>query len=153
MRLTGLKGLFAAIKESVLEQIAEPIARKLGKSTAEIITTKGEIEIEGKFTAASINIAGTTTPYDIGDAFSEQVEPEIVLTFVTRNDGKVEFDFKIWGYGDMGCTGWDSPCPSGIKGYAHGVSNDDNTDVRIRVEYKDCKNTLLDTAVMHLWKK
>jgi len=89
MRLTGLKGLFAAIKESVLEQIAEPIARKLGKSTAEIITTKGEIEIEGKFTAASINIAGTTTPYDIGDAFSEQVEPEIVLTFVTRNDGKV----------------------------------------------------------------
>jgi len=75
------------------------------------------------------------------------------VNITTRNDGKVEFDFKIWGYGDMGCTGWDSPCPSGIKGYAHGVSNDDNTDVRIRVEYKDCKNTLLDTAVMHLWKK
>ena len=89
MRLTGLKGLFAAIKESVVEQIAEPIARKLGKSTAEIITSKGEIEIEGKFTAAQINITGTTTPYDIGDAFSEQVEKEIVLTFVTRNDGRV----------------------------------------------------------------
>ena len=32
---------------------------------------------------------GTTTPYDIGEALSEQVEQEIVLTFVTKNDGKV----------------------------------------------------------------
>jgi hypothetical protein len=89
MKLTGLKGLFAAIKESVVQQLAEPIARKLGRSTAELITTKGEIEIEGRFTASNINITGATTPYDIGEAFSEQVEPEIVLTFVTRNDGKV----------------------------------------------------------------
>ena len=89
MRLSNVKGLFAAIKENVVKQLAEPIARKLGKSTAEIITTKGEIEIEGSFTAAEINITGTTTPYDIGDAISEQVDPEIVLTFVTKNDGKV----------------------------------------------------------------
>ena len=89
MRLSNVKGLFAAIKESVVRQLAEPIAKKLGKSTAEIITSKGEIEIEGSFTAAEINMIGTTTPYDIGEALSEQVDPEIVLTFVTRNDGKV----------------------------------------------------------------
>ena len=85
----SLKGLFSALKETLTRDVAEPIARKLGKSTAEIITTKGEIEIEGSFTAAEINITGTTTPYDIGDAISEQVDPEIVLTFVTKNDGKV----------------------------------------------------------------
>lgn len=89
MRLSNVRGLFAAIKESVVRQLAEPIAKKLGKSTAEIITSKGEIEIEGNFTAAEINMIGTTTPYDIGEALSEQVEQEIVLTFVTRNDGKV----------------------------------------------------------------
>ncbi len=89
MRLSNVKGLFAAIKESVVRQLAEPIAKKLGKSTAEIITSKGEIEIEGSFTAAEINMIGTTTPYDIGEALSEQVEQEIVLTFVTKNDGKV----------------------------------------------------------------
>ena len=87
MRLSNVKGLFAAIKESVVRQLAEPIAKKLGKSTAEIITSKGEIEIEGSFTAAEINMIGTTTPYDIGEALSEQVELEIVLTFVTKNDG------------------------------------------------------------------
>ena len=85
----SLKGLFSAMKEHIVRQVAEPIARKLGKSTAEIINTKGEIEIQGRFTAAEINITGKTTPYDVGEALSEEVEPEIVLTFVTRNDGKV----------------------------------------------------------------
>ena len=89
MKLTDLKGLFSEIKEAFIQEVAEPIARKLGKSSAEIVTSKGEIEIEGSFTAAEINMVGVTTPYDIGEAFSEQVEPEIVLTFVTRNDGKV----------------------------------------------------------------
>ena len=89
MKITGLTDLFSEIKKAFVEDFAEPIARKLGKSTAEIITSKGEVEIQGKFTAAEINIIGSTTPYDIGDAFTEQIEPEIVLTFVTRNDGKV----------------------------------------------------------------
>jgi hypothetical protein len=85
----SLKGLFGALKKHIVKEMAEPIARKLGKSTAEIINTKGQIEIEGRFIASSVNITGTTTPYDVGDALSEQVEKEIVLTFVTRNDGKV----------------------------------------------------------------
>ena len=89
MKLTDLKGLFSEIKEAFIQEVAEPIARKLGKSSAEIVTSKGEIEIEGSFTAAEINMIGTTTPYDIGEALSEQVEQEIVLTFVTKNDGKV----------------------------------------------------------------
>ena len=46
-------------------------------------------EIEGRFIASSVSIIGKTNPYDVGEALSEQVEPEMVLAFVTRNDGKV----------------------------------------------------------------
>ena len=84
-----LKGIFSSLKKHIVREMAEPIARKLGKSTAEIINTKGQIEIEGRFIASSVSIVGKTTPYDVGDALSEQVEKEIVLTFVTRDDGKV----------------------------------------------------------------
>ena len=85
----SLKSLFGALKKTLTRDVAEPIARKLGKSTAEIINTKGQIEIEGRFIASSVSIIGKTNPYDVGEALSEQVEPEIVLAFVTRNDGKV----------------------------------------------------------------
>tara|TARA_Y100001951_G_C11139779_1_gene182972 strand:+ start:45 stop:500 length:456 start_codon:yes stop_codon:yes gene_type:complete len=84
-----LKGIFSSLKKHIVREMAEPIARKLGKSTAEIINTKGQIEIEGRFIASSVSIIGKTTPYDVGDSLSEQVEKEIVLTFVTRDDGKV----------------------------------------------------------------
>ena len=84
-----LKGIFSSLKKHIVREMAEPIARKLGKSTAEIINTKGQIEIEGRFIASSVSIVGKTTPYDVGNSLSEQVEKEIVLTFVTRNDGKV----------------------------------------------------------------
>jgi len=77
------------IKEKYVEKIAEPIARKLGKSTAEIISTDGNIEIEGRFIAGSVSIAGVTDPESIGEAVSENVEQSIILTFVTRGDSRV----------------------------------------------------------------
>jgi hypothetical protein len=85
----SLKGLFSSLKKHIVREMAEPIARKLGKSTAEIINTKGQIEIEGRFIASSVSVVGKTTPYDVGNLVSEQVEKEILLTFVTRDDGKV----------------------------------------------------------------
>ena len=85
----SLAGLKKAFKEWTVKKIAEPIARKLGKSTAEIISTDGNIEIEGRFIAGNISITGVTDPDSIGEAVSENVEESIILTFVTRGDSRV----------------------------------------------------------------
>ena len=87
---TELKKVFGQIREHLTERVAEPIARKLGKSVAEIKEANGKISIEGRFISSTVNIEQSgITPEQVGEALSEQVEQEIKLTFVTRGDSRV----------------------------------------------------------------
>jgi len=78
------------VKEILTERVSEPIARKLGKSVAEIKKENGKIIIEGRFISSTVNLGKAgITPEQVGEALSEQVEQEITLTFVTRGDSRV----------------------------------------------------------------
>lgn len=78
------------VKEILTERVSEPIARKLGKSVAEIKKENGKIIIEGRFISSTVNLGRAgITPEQVGEALSEQVEQEITLTFVTRGDSRV----------------------------------------------------------------
>jgi len=85
-----LTKVFSQMKEHLTERVATPIARKLGKSVAEIKNEDGNIVIEGRFISSTVNLGKAgITPEQVGEALSVQVEQEITLTFVTRGDSRV----------------------------------------------------------------
>jgi len=74
---------------------------------------------------------------------------------IVHDNGEVEVSFNIKLPGMGRCNNWKkiTNYPSTIEGYAHGISNKENTKMEIRIEYKDYKDKLIDIGYMQLWKE
>ncbi len=76
-------------------------------------------------------------------------------TFKKHDDGRIEVSFKVGNVDARNCLDWSkrSECPLSIIGHAHGISNVDNTEMDVRIEWIDCNDVLLNVGNMHLWKE
>jgi len=88
--------------------------------------------------------------------FGTPVFPPAANTGVTvekLDDGRVEVSF-VTGYMFVyKCYDWkDDTERVYVRGFGHGISNEDNTKIEIEIVYKDTDGFALDTSYAHLWK-
>lgn len=76
------------------------------------------------------------------------------VTIERLGDGRVEINLATNFISTARCFDWsDKTDRIYVRGFGHGISNDDNTKIDIEVIYKDTDGLVLDTSYIHLWKE